>query len=632
MADVKQDYAWRQSMVLKMQQGGHVYTEEETALIAKGFTLLDAGKGRSLRHSKTVSSWTKHDECSGLLLGAVECHVYGASPEEIVAHLMHCDSEVVLEVKNPHHTVTFVKRRTTPFVERTSLHALLWRRLFDSPLAYVWVEVPIRHHPKVALEHDAERADSSRCFRLTHVRDGVTNVEMECACFLDVKGPSLPMWATNEFAALMSSPYNLQTYFLKVRLPGNCTADDGTLIGHMIVDTAEAAEKPDRASAISACIMQTAVLRECGFASLDAMLTAIVASVAEEGLDRLGRNSHFVQLSGELSPASLSRDEAVAIGQQIASNLARSLVVDTVLPEIIRNCNCLALRVMDERHAWFRPMVEVIGKRLKPSAIHVRQWLEDVEHDRSTRNAMISQMHASEWSFSSMEDAAIKDGVSLLDAFSSQQGKATDLRLVRTVDRSRVKAYDGQLVGETVLVIRGATPEDIIAFLMDVSSKHERSRLDPETDVCDEVREVRSLHHKVEYYECKTAPFRNRTMLQALVWKQLSETQFVWVTVPIGSHPSVDPKDEQLKVRAELKRCFRLTSLTSDTTKVEYACAIDLRGNFPRSFTNHVLVPQVPSLGGSCRTQTHPRLPASGQLLHIMSLCYLILVGFSSRR
>ncbi len=39
-ADLSQDLAWRQTMVLDMQQVAQVYTEEETALITQGLALL----------------------------------------------------------------------------------------------------------------------------------------------------------------------------------------------------------------------------------------------------------------------------------------------------------------------------------------------------------------------------------------------------------------------------------------------------------------------------------------------------------------------------------------------------------------------------------------------------------------
>ncbi len=80
-ADVQRDFAWRHAMDLKMRQDRQVFSEEETALIAKGLALLDnvaavTGKAQPLKHSKTITSaWTQHDKKSGLLIGHVEATI-----------------------------------------------------------------------------------------------------------------------------------------------------------------------------------------------------------------------------------------------------------------------------------------------------------------------------------------------------------------------------------------------------------------------------------------------------------------------------------------------------------------------------------------------------------------------------
>jgi hypothetical protein len=156
------DFALRQAMVLKMLQGGQVYTEEETALIAKGLALLDGvvatGKMRALKHSKPIAyARTKLDKRSGLMTGETEALIR-ASPEEILASLMHYESKYKLSRLNPaidvsyetleeanlHQTIGFFEGKTVPFQNRTFLFALLWQKVSDG--TYVWVSVPIEHH------------------------------------------------------------------------------------------------------------------------------------------------------------------------------------------------------------------------------------------------------------------------------------------------------------------------------------------------------------------------------------------------------------------------------------------------------------------------------------------------------
>jgi hypothetical protein len=193
--DAEDDAAWRDAMVQEMREGEHLYTEGEIAMIANGMALLDTfatgkGRARSLRRSKTVLiAETKLDKESGLVFGHVEAEVR-TMPEFLVAYLMHFDSKYqasylnpevdvcdeVLEVLSPHHTVVFVEKRSAPLQNRAFLNALLWRKVCDAPLTYVWVTVPIEHHAKVPAQSDAVRAEVTRCVRLTQMPNGVTRI------------------------------------------------------------------------------------------------------------------------------------------------------------------------------------------------------------------------------------------------------------------------------------------------------------------------------------------------------------------------------------------------------------------------------------------------------------------------
>ena len=97
--DVEDDAPLRDAMVDAMRQGGHLYSAEETALIMNGAAQFDAfakrkGTVRSLKHSKTVkTALIIQKKKTGRLLGEVECLIR-ASPEQIVAYLMHFESKI----------------------------------------------------------------------------------------------------------------------------------------------------------------------------------------------------------------------------------------------------------------------------------------------------------------------------------------------------------------------------------------------------------------------------------------------------------------------------------------------------------------------------------------------------------
>ena len=67
----------------------------------------------------------------------------------------------------------------------------------------------------------------------------------------------------------------MQTYFLQIKPLAECAAQDGVLLGHLLANVAEKASSQDRASAITTFVLRTAILRECGFVSLDAMIAAL---------------------------------------------------------------------------------------------------------------------------------------------------------------------------------------------------------------------------------------------------------------------------------------------------------------------------------------------------------------------
>jgi hypothetical protein len=156
--DVEDDAPLRDAMIDAMRQGGHLYSAEETALITVGAAQFDAfakrnGKVRSLKHSETVkTAQIIQNKKTGRLVGEVECRIR-ASPEEIVAYLMHIESKIrksqlsievvrheILEAKSLHHTVVFSETKAGPGLpNRTVMNALLWQNVADAPLTYIWV-------------------------------------------------------------------------------------------------------------------------------------------------------------------------------------------------------------------------------------------------------------------------------------------------------------------------------------------------------------------------------------------------------------------------------------------------------------------------------------------------------------
>jgi hypothetical protein len=238
------------------------------------------------------------------------------------------------------------------------LNALLWQKVSDTPLTFVWVAVPIDHHAEITAEDEAHaiRAEFVRCIQATKTAPGVSRIEY--ACSLDIKG-RCPNWLTDRVVIpiLMEAPYDLQTYFTHVMPPPSCTAADGTLLGHLIMDTAEAATKPERASAVRTFVERTAILRESGVGSLDALVTATV-----------GESGHDVrpQAVATTAPGALTMAEATSIGRGFDAIICVSATPSDAVDELLQTYP--AVNGAAQQHIWLRPMLQTIAKRRAETA------------------------------------------------------------------------------------------------------------------------------------------------------------------------------------------------------------------------------------------------------------------------
>ena len=223
----------------------------------------------------------------------------------------------------------------------------------------------------------------------------------------------------------------------------------------------------------------------------------------------------------------------------------------------------------------------------------------DVVHDRGRRANIIHSMKATEQVYTAAENEVVARALGLFDSFARHRGRAHARRLSRpaTVDRLQTK-YDegsGGYIGEGEASIYGATPEDVVAYLMDVGSRDFQNRLNRQLYPCYEVRELVNEHHSIVFNEMHKAPFQNRTWVASLVWRKACDEPltYVWCAASIDGHASVAPAAEAHAVRAGILRCVKLTALSSHSTKLEMVTSLDLKGRFPSWFTRAVILPQV---------------------------------------
>jgi hypothetical protein len=372
--DLDHDTEHRQGLLGQMAlPSGRVYSMMENGAVEscqRMFTLFNDGSASATKLKRPAAiqrSETKHDEATRLLFGFAEAEIR-ADPLDIVAYMLEYassrrgqtqaagDSSVVryecLERVNPHHVVIFARYKARGVSDRTFLMSAVVKQVAEDPPTFLVAVVPIPSHDKITRKDEAGavRGEICRSFRLTKRAPGVT--KLEYCCSLDMKG-HVPQIITDTIAVPKQQGvvYDLQCYFQHVRPLSECDADDGRVVGHMLLDLAQS--KPeDPAHTIRAFVNRTAMLRECGFRHICAMLAQLLDVDAAQGEpDNCARIV-------ELGPSVVTEEQAHAIGRAIASSIRRSHVPATALKRVLQSHE--VLRAMKAGFVWFVPMLEVI--------------------------------------------------------------------------------------------------------------------------------------------------------------------------------------------------------------------------------------------------------------------------------
>jgi hypothetical protein len=215
-------------------------------------------------------------------------------------------------------------------------------------------------------------------------------------------------------------------------------------------------------------------------------------------------------------------------------------------------------------------------------------WHVDVAHDRETRRDFIGKLTSHEQSYNTVESQSIASGVAFIEIFSSSLSSEAGSQA-----RWKFDANSNRLICYTEGIVRGASPEDVIAYLMDIESRFIQADQNRDVMVRFEILEKVNDHHNAIFTEVKTAPFTNRTFVNSLICRKILDDPptWAWVAIPVPGHARVRPEDERGTVRAEVFRSVRVTAMSDNECRMEYACWLDLRGNFPTWFTDRVALP-----------------------------------------
>ena len=200
----------------------------------------------------------------------------------------------------------------------------------------------------------------------------------------------------------MAVPATLQQYFQQILPLEKCDAEDGRVVGQLLVDLVSRNPK-DPARAIREFADRTAMLRDCGFAHVGDMLarllsadvhggpdddtTAIpsptVTSVAAAVVSILVPSTPKQDVACD--PASVTVEQAAAIGSMVARSLRSAHMPAMALRNVVNKY--AVLRTLKSSYVWFVPMLEVLTvHKAKQARRSIRQA---AQLDRCSRSPQL---------------------------------------------------------------------------------------------------------------------------------------------------------------------------------------------------------------------------------------------------
>jgi hypothetical protein len=155
-------------------------------------------------------------------------------------------------------------------------------------------------------------------------------------------------------------PATHQLYFQQILPLAKCNAGDGRVVGQLLVEIVSSNPK-DLDRAIREFTDRTAMLRDCGFAHIGAMLARLLSADVhgrphDDATAILPAPVTAAYIG--LDPSSLTEKQAIAVGSLIASSVRQSHAQAAGLKKVVKSHG--VLQAMKSEYTWFVPMLEVI--------------------------------------------------------------------------------------------------------------------------------------------------------------------------------------------------------------------------------------------------------------------------------
>ncbi len=377
--------ALRHTIVTILSHQG-AYSPDEDLMLGMGrayFHVFEKNEARRRIRSNNpfITCEIAHKEGDSISWSRVENKIR-ASKEEILAFILNFEAKCrwtkidrdrqVLEKINSHsetlyHCTRGLERGAFKIASREAVAKVVWKKQSDE--SYIYVQGASEHESR-PYSSERIRLDTASVIRISDLSDG--RCKAVYVYQLDMAG-SIPVWAMTHFSRLiMNATSQAQEYFLSKLQLDSYDEGDGRDIAELMV--AKNAESDLRRRITTDPSIEDGIK----MSKVQSRIAKLFQKL--EGLRALREKHEFVEammtkvVECKLRPttdiklhlAALSVEDARAIGASFAGELAIAISPEAAVDAWILRYP--ALKEIDDRYIWFRPMMNVLAKKLLSQA------------------------------------------------------------------------------------------------------------------------------------------------------------------------------------------------------------------------------------------------------------------------
>jgi len=361
------DLGARTRFVEMIEEHDDEYTEEEIKLLEEGekhFAEFKKIKAKSLKMASPLTTAEISFEKKDRGVWGRATTTVRASPEEVLAFMWDTTSrsrrsdlelEKAVEARPNGHSLLYYSRKKSPIEyisDREFLTRALWREEEDGSLLLAVSPESSSSRPESG---KVVRAKNQGAMSIKWLNDRETVVSY--AIHPDAGGPIPSFLMTRSIVKSLSTVTEIQEYFQSLRGLAEWDADDGRCVGELLCIKTKAEKRPEKGENKQSSRMQTLFAQVSGLSEIGRKYEFFQPMMA-----RVVRNT--LKPTGDVKSklCSVSLKEGETIGRGLAMALAGNLTAEAGVDQWILKFG--ALRQLDEEEAWFRPMINVVAKRL----------------------------------------------------------------------------------------------------------------------------------------------------------------------------------------------------------------------------------------------------------------------------